>query len=111
MTLIIIAVELLLIALEPADLDNIIKLFLRIYSHELFQLYLPWITFVSSILVVLKLLTVVRGRKEGVLILALLIQMFLPDPYVERSVKVEQVETKKSKRKLGNEKVLTRFLD
>lgn len=111
MILIIITVELFLIGLEPAVLDKIIQLCLQIYSHELFQLYRPWVTFVSSILVMLKLLTLVRGRKEGVLILALLVQIFLPDPYVERSVKVEQVETKKSKRKLGNEKVLTRLSD
>lgn len=111
MVLIIIAVELFLFSLEPAVLDKIIQLCLQIYSHELFQLYLPWVTFVSSILVILKLLTLVRGRKEGALILALLVQIFLPNPYVERNVKVEQVETKKSKRKQGNEKVLTRLSD
>ena len=98
-------------ALELAEPDKIIRLFLQIYSHELFQLYLPWVTLIISILVMLKLLTGVRMRKEGVLILALFVQIFLPDPYAERRVKVEQVETKKSKRKLGNKKVLTRFLD
>ena len=98
-------------ALELAEPDKIIRLFLQIYSHELFQLYLPWVTLIISILVMLKLLTGVRMRKEGVLILALFVQIFLPDPYAERRVKVEQVETKKSKKKLGNKKVLTRFLD
>ena len=98
MILIIIAVGLFLFALERAVLDKIIQLCLQIYSHELFQLYLPWVTLFSSILVLLKLLTLVRRRKEGVLILALLVQIFLPDPYVERNVKVEQVEIKKSKK-------------
>ena len=98
-------------ALELAEPDKIIQLFLQIYSHELFQLYLPWVTSVISILVILQLLTGVRMRKEGVIILALIVQIFLPDPYVERSVKVEQVETKKSKIKLGNKKDLTPFLD
>lgn len=98
-------------ALELAEPGKITQLLLQVYSHELFLLYLPWVTSVISILVMSKLLTGVRMRKEGVVILALIVQMFLPDPYVEKSVKVEQIETKKSKRKLGNKKVLTHWIN
>lgn len=91
------------------ELDEIIQFFVQVYSNELFQLYLPWVTSVISILVMSKFLTGVRMRKEGIVILALFVQMFLPDPYVEQSVKVEQVDTKKSKRKLGDKKTITRF--
>jgi len=63
--------------------------------HEIVELFLPYLFF----LFLLKLFQVAfnkaRKRKAGVIILASFIQMFLPDPYAERTIKVVQVQKEK----------------
>ena len=78
-------------------INAIIQFILWLYYHEISQLYLPWIGSVIALVVMSRMITGVRMRKEGVIMVGLFIQLFLPDPYVEYRAKIEQVETKKTK--------------
>ena len=86
------------------DIDTICLFFIQIYTHEIFQLFLPWVSSFVVIVLMSILVTGIRLRKEGVVMIALFIQLFMPDPYVERGIRVEQIETKKSKRKESDDK-------
>ncbi len=74
--------------LTPNDLELI---------TGLLWIYLPWLVFVG----LLKLFSVVivgaRKRKTGIVIFAAILQMFIPDPCVDRTIKTVQVQTKKQK--------------
>jgi len=73
-----------------------------LYSDDFIQvlknlivLSLPWIIFLLVIRLFVSLISGARKRKSGVIIVATILQMFMPDPYVERTIKVVQVQTKK----------------
>ena len=75
------------------------EFFLQVYSHKIFQLYLPWVSAIIAIIIMAKLVTRVRMRKEGVVIVTLFLQFLLPVPIIKQVTTVEQVEVKKSKKK------------
>ena len=81
------------------DSDAVVSFYLQVYSHEIFQLYLPWICSIVAFTIIAKIVSGVRMRKEGVVIIALFMQLFSPVPYVDQGSKVEQVEIKKSRKK------------
>ena len=62
---------------------------------DLLWIYLPWIILVGLIKLLLVLIVGARKRKTGVVILATILQMLMPDPYVDRTIKTVQVQTKK----------------
>jgi len=64
---------------------------------EQIQMFSPWVFLISITLIFIKLLSWAKNRKTGILIIGLLMQMFLPDPYVE--VKVVQQDKQKEKEK------------
>jgi len=79
-----------------------------LYSDDFIQvlknfivLSLPWIIFLLVIRLFVSLISGARKQKSGVIIVATILQMFMPDPYVERTIKVVQVQTKKQS---GSEK-------
>jgi len=57
--------------------------------------HFPWIMFLLLIRIFIKLVSGARTRKKGIIIVATILQMFIPDPYIERTVKIVQVQTKK----------------
>jgi len=61
----------------------------------LLWIYLPWLVFVSLIKLFWVVIVRARKRKTGVVILAAILQMFIPDPCVDRTIKTVQVQTKK----------------
>lgn len=63
--------------------------------HELFDIFLPYIFFVLLLKLFRLAFNKAKKRKAGVIILASFIQMFLPDPYAERTIKVVQVQKEK----------------
>ncbi|TQV87165.1 hypothetical protein [Aliikangiella coralliicola] len=69
------------------------------FLREILNLYLPWLIFAGVVFLFSKLLRRARKRKAGIVILASLIQMFLPDPFVERTIKMEHIQTRKSEEK------------
>ena len=75
-----------------------------IFLKTLFDLFLPWIFFAILIQLFAKLLNKTRKRKAGIIILASFIQMFLPDPFAERTIKMEHLQTKKAEKKRDNDK-------
>ncbi|NQZ11669.1 MAG: hypothetical protein HRT35_31345 [Algicola sp.] len=48
---------------------------------------LPWLLFAAALVLMLKLIYWARQRKSAVIALGILIQMFLPDPNVEKTIK------------------------
>lgn len=60
-------------------------------------IYLPWLIFAGLLKLFWFGISRARKRKTGVVILATFLQMFTPDPYVERTVKTVQLQTKKQK--------------
>jgi len=93
------------------DANAIAQFIRQIYSHEIVQLYLPWISGIITISILSKMVTGVRMRKEGIVMVALFVQLFLPDPFANRSPKTELVEVKKSKRKDTDKKHHIPFSD
>jgi hypothetical protein len=63
---------------------------------EIGYLLLPWLILVISVLVFFKLFGWARKKKTSAVVFGVLVQMFMPDPYVERTIKVVQ-EDKKQK--------------
>ena len=86
--------------LDFFDFEAVIQFLRQIYFHDLFQLYIPWVCVIIMGSMMSRLVTGVRMRKEGIIMVALFVQFFMPDPYVESKPKIEQVEVKKSKKKL-----------
>jgi len=66
----------------------------EIYFREL-EVFYPFLIFICAILIFTKLYSWIKNRKTGAVIFALLLQIFMPDPYTERTVKVIQVDKKK----------------
>lgn len=66
---------------------------------ESFWLFIPWLTLILIFKVFLTLCYWAKNRKTGVAVLAVFIQMFLPDPYVEKTIKTVQVAKEKKTKK------------
>ncbi len=59
-------------------------------------LFIPWLVFGLSGVVFFKLFSWAKKKKTSALIFGALVQMFMPDPYAERTIKVvTQEEVKK----------------
>ena len=58
-------------------------------------LLLPWLILVISVLVFFKLIGWAKKKKTSAMVFGALVQMFMPDPYVERTIKVVQEDKKK----------------
>jgi len=67
-------------------------------SDELFPLFLPWLIFFGLVLIFKKLFSLAKKQKAGAIIFGALIQMMMPDPYAERTVKVVQEDKKTIKK-------------
>lgn len=63
---------------------------------EIGYLLLPWLILVVSVLVFFKLIGWAKKKKTSAVVFGALVQMFMPDPYVDRTIKVVQ-EDKKQK--------------
>ena len=85
------------------DSEAVLQFLREIYFHDIVQLYLPWVCVIIVGIVMSKMVTGVRARKEGIVMVALFVQLFMPVPCVESSPKIEQVEVKKHKKKLSGE--------
>ena len=57
-----------------------------------------WIVLGFIVFILMKLVSWAKQKKTGVLALGIFIQMFTPDPYVERTVKVVQEDKKATKK-------------
>ena len=62
---------------------------------DLLTLYLPWLMLSLLFRLFFWLFKRAKQRKSGVVILLSFFQMFLPDPYAERTIKTVQVQKKK----------------
>ena len=63
----------------------------------------PWLLVILVAFVFLKLLGWAKNRKTGALVFAALVQMVMPDPYAERTIKVVQEDKKETKKEVdGN---------
>ncbi len=60
--------------------------------RDLVDLFFPYLLFILLLELFHLGLSRARKRKAGIIILASFIQMFLPDPYAERTIKVVQVQ-------------------
>jgi hypothetical protein len=57
-----------------------------------------WIILAIVILIFIKLVSWAKQKKTGALALGIFIQMFTPDPYAERTIKVVQEDKKETKK-------------
>ena len=64
---------------------------------DFLQPFYAWLYFLVIILIFVKLFGWAKNKKTGALVFGILIQMFTPDPYVERTVQVVQEDKKESK--------------
>ena len=64
---------------------------------KLIQPFYPWLFFLAVIFVFYKLFSWAKNKKTRALVFGILTQMFMPDPYVERTVQVVQEDKKESK--------------
>ena len=60
--------------------------------RDLVELFFPYLLFILLLKLFQFSINKARKRKAGIIILASFIQMFLPDPYAERTIKVVQVQ-------------------
>lgn len=78
---------------------------------DLLTLYLPWLVLSILLRLFLWLFKRAKQRKSGVVILLSLFQMFLPDPYAERTIKTVQVQKKKQVKQTNTPKGLDKLKD
>ena len=64
--------------------------------HEIFIPFYAWFFFVFIGLICVKLFSWAKNKKTGALVFGVLVQMFSPDPFVERTVKVVQEDKKQT---------------
>jgi len=77
----------------------LLMLFLQEFYFEIGLVLLPWLVFLIVGMMAAKLLSWARGRKGGAIVFGVLVQMFLPDPYVERTIAAVIVEKKIEQRR------------
>ena len=67
-------------------------------NELIWMVFLPWLVFlILGILIpicAVKLVTWAKKRKRGAIIFGALIQMFLPDPYVQQTLQIITIEEK-----------------
>ncbi len=73
------------------------------YILEIFQPSFPWLLFLIMIIVFRQLFSWAKNKKTGALVFCILTQMFMPDPYVEKTVQIVQEKKKESKKTGGSE--------
>lgn len=76
---------------------------------KLLILYFPWLIFTVLLRLFFGLIKRAKKRKSGVVILLSFFQMFLPDPYAERTIKTVQVQKKKEVKPANAPKGLNRL--
>ena len=64
---------------------------------ELVEPFYSWLFFLVLMFIFNKLFLWAKNKKTGALVFGILTQMFMPDPYVERTVQVVQEDKKESK--------------
>lgn len=70
---------------------------------ELGILLLPWAVFLGLAIVFAKLVTWAKKRKSGAIALGVVIQMFLPDPQVQKTIShVVEAKQEVKKQRSGN---------
>ena len=67
-------------------------------EHLLFIVLAPWLTFVVLAIIACWLVTLERKRKSLAIAFGVLVQMFMPDPQIEQTVKAVQVDKQVVKR-------------
>lgn len=58
----------------------------------------PWLQLMFVVFIFTKLIGWAKNRKTGALVFGLLVQMIMPDPYAERTIKVVQQEKQETRR-------------
>ncbi len=70
------------------------------------MVFLPWCVFIVlgavAIFCASKLITWAKARRGGVIVLGALIQMLLPDPYVQQTLETIVIEEKIQKKRAEN---------
>jgi hypothetical protein len=67
-------------------------------EHLLFIVLAPWLTFVVLAIIACWLVTLARKRKNLAIAFGVLLQMFMPAPQTEQTVKAVQVDKQVVKR-------------
>ena len=65
---------------------------------ENLEIIWPWLLLLAVIFVFRMLFGWAKNRKTGAVVFGALVQMVMPDPYAERTIKVVQEEKKESKK-------------
>jgi len=58
--------------------------------NSLFEIYQAWFALLGLVFTFIRLYQWARNKKTGALVIGLLVQMILPDPQVEQTIKVVQ---------------------
>lgn len=61
-----------------------------------------WFGLALTAVILTKLVSWAKKTKTAVLVLGIFIQMFIPDPYAERTIKVVQEDKKETKKQQDN---------
>ncbi len=69
---------------------------------DLYQLFLPWIILFGLFMAFKQLYSWARNKKTGAFVFGMLIQMMMPDPYVDRTIQVIQEEKKSTEKEQGD---------
>ena len=73
------------------------------FYYELGILLLPWAVFLGLAIFFTKLVSWAKKRKSGAIALGVMIQMFLPDPQVQKTIsQVVEVKQEVKKQQAGN---------
>ncbi len=67
-------------------------------EHLFFIVLAPWLTFVVLAIIACWLIKLARKRKSLAIAFGVLVQMFMPDPQIEQTVKAVQVDKRVFKR-------------
>jgi len=65
---------------------------------EMLQPLVPFLGIFTVLWVFAKLFSWAKNRKSGALAFGILVQMFIPDPYTERTVEIVQQDKKETKK-------------
>jgi hypothetical protein len=61
---------------------------------EILEDFIPWIVFLLTIFIFSKLISWARKKKTVAITFGVLVQMFSPDPFAERTIEVVQQDKK-----------------
>jgi len=71
---------------------------MQFQTTEFFLIFLPWFIFLILALVAVKLVKSAKGRAGIAVSFGALVQIFSPDPYVERTIEMMTIERKAPKK-------------